>query len=344
LTRRGADPVPDPFGEKPIRLHRRSLQLMGARIRIESNSPRLLRLVDHAFAGLPAHKFGPASPRLNIRLNLAAGLSRKLRATPPSVKMFAGEGLLGGAMDESNLAIIDPARRSALVVVSRDMLQHPYHVRYELIEFAVYLLAARVQRLVPLHAAAVGINGRGVLLIGASQAGKSTMALHCLLGGLHLLSEDAVFVAPQGLLATGVANFVHVQADGLRFIQDDKSARWIRRSPVITRRSGAEKFEVNLRASGHSLAKKPLKIEAVVFLSRRLAGAHPLLVPLPKRKLRQRLSAQQAYAARQEGWRCFGAELADVRAFELRRGSHPREAVQALHELLDPSARRAPHT
>jgi hypothetical protein len=58
------------------------------------------------------------------------------------------------------------------------MLRFPYHARYELIEFAVFTLAARAQGLVPLHAACVGEEGRGLLLMGESGAGKSTASLH----------------------------------------------------------------------------------------------------------------------------------------------------------------------
>lgn len=91
-------------------------------------------------------------------------------------------------------------QRHAMLVVSEDMLAHAYHLRYELIEFAVFLLAARGIGLVPLHGACVGQRGRSVLLLGASGAGKSTLALHSLLHGLEVLSEDGVFVAPDSCL------------------------------------------------------------------------------------------------------------------------------------------------
>src|SRR3546814_20581659 len=92
------------------------------------------------------------------------------------------------------------------------MLDWPYHLRYELIEFAVFLLAARCQRLVPLHAACVGRGGRGILLLGASGSGKSTLVLHSLLQGLDVLLEDAVFVQPDCMTSTGWANFLHFRA------------------------------------------------------------------------------------------------------------------------------------
>ena len=49
--------------------------------------------------------------------------------------------------------------------------------RYEMLEFAVFTLASRVQGVVPLHAACIGRRGRGLLLMGDSGAGKSTAAL-----------------------------------------------------------------------------------------------------------------------------------------------------------------------
>src|SRR5258708_6306038 len=98
------------------------------------------------------------------------------------------------------------------------MLRFPYHIRYELIEFAVFMLACRAQRLVPMHAACVGLDGRGILLMGPSGSGKSTVALHCLLAGFDFLSEDSVFVASKSMGATGVANFLHVREDSLRWL------------------------------------------------------------------------------------------------------------------------------
>jgi hypothetical protein len=337
------NPITDPFGERSARPHRRSLQLLGALFRFESNSARLLQLVDHAFAGLPRHRLGRNTPRLRVWLQLTAGQRDRSAAEPALLNTFAGPGLLCGAIDQSNLAVISPAHGSALVVVSHDMLlRHPYHVRYELIEFAVYVLAARAMGLVPLHAAAVGRHGRGVLLIGNSGAGKSTLALHCLLHGLEIVSEDGLFVTPRGLLTTGIASFLHLQRRGLRFLPGPDIAQRIRSSPIIRRRSGAQKYEVDLRRLGYRLAPAPLRIEAVVFLSARRASDRRLLVSVPARERAARLTAHQPYAASQQGWQRFAKSLAGVRAFELRRGSHPRVAVEALRELLDRPRRAAP--
>src|ERR1017187_6681901 len=179
------DPAGDPFCERSPMAWRTRLQLLGPRFRFESNSRQLLRLVKVAYAGLPPHRFSPNAAPFRIRLRLVASNALRTTPEPPSLKTLSGPGgLLCGIMDAANFAVLSPNERSGLVVVSRDMLRHPYHVRYELIEFVVFTLASRAQGLVSLHAACVGRSGRGLLLMGSSGTGKSTLALQCLMQGL----------------------------------------------------------------------------------------------------------------------------------------------------------------
>jgi len=282
-----------------------------------------------------------AGPRLRVSLQLMSGGPQRSRRgrEPPPLSMISGGGFLGGATHGSNFVVLSPQERSALVGISPQMLRFPYHTRYELIEFAVFALAARVQGLVSLHAACVGRGGRGVLMMGPSGAGKSTVALQCLLQGLDFLSEDAVFVAPDSLLATGIANFLHVPANSLRWVERDRDAAAIRRSPVIRRRSGVKKFELDLRRGSYRLAASALQVGAVVFLSPKSAGTGSLLRPLSKSKLLAELSKAQAYAANQPEWPTFKKRVCGLDAFELRRGLHPIEAVEALRTLLDKRTR-----
>jgi len=278
MTRKNQTIIPDlyadPFGERTPTLRAR-LQLLGARFQFESNSRQLLQLVESAYRGLPRHRLSDVGPRLRVRLQLMSGGPQRSRLEPPPLNMISGGGFLGGATHGSNFVLLSPPERSALIGISPQMLRFPYHTRYELIEFAVFTLAQRVQGLVSLHAACVGRGGRGLLMMGPSGAGKSTVALQCLLQGLDFLSEDAVFVAPDSLLATGIANFLHVPANSLRWIERDNAAA-IRHSPVIRRRSGVKKFELDLRRGGYRLAASPLQIGAVVFLSPKSAAPSPI--------------------------------------------------------------------
>ena len=340
MTRRTRTAAPDlfadPFGERSRVTDRRDLHLLGGRFRFESDSGQLLRLVDAAFEGLPRHRLSAVTPRLTVRLVLRSGgrPHPRSRLEPPPLGMFSGAGILGGATDRSDFVVLSPMERSALVVVSSPMMRFPYHTRYELIEFAVFTLAARAQRLVSLHAACVGRGGRGLLLMGPTGAGKSTLALLSLLQGFDFISEDSVFVAPDTLLATGAANFLHVRADSLRWVEGTRHLAAIRASPVIRRRSGVQKFEVNLRQSDYRLAVSPLKIGAIVFLSAQKAARGPLLRPLAKSSMGARLVEAQAYAANQPEWPAFRRKASHLDAFELRRGAHPLEAIDVLRSLV----------
>jgi hypothetical protein len=339
MNRRNRKIIPDlyadPFGERTPTLCTQ-LQLLGAQFQFQSNSRQLLRLVESAYGGLPRHRLSGPGPRLTVRLQLMSGDRQRLssRLEPPPLNMISGGGFLGGATQGSNFVVLSPREGSALVGISPQMMRFPYHTRYELIEFAAFSLAQRTQGLVSLHAACVGLRGRGILMMGPSGAGKSTLALLCLLQGLDFVSEDAVFVSPYSLLATGVANFLHVRADSLGWLAPEAAAD-IRRSPVIRRRSGVKKFELDLRAGKHRLAASAPRLGAVVFLSSRIARRGPLLKPLSTSKLLTNLAKSQAYAANQPEWPIFEKRVRRLDAYELRRGAHPLEAVEALRVLLN---------
>ncbi|GAC1672283.1 MAG: HPr kinase/phosphatase C-terminal domain-containing protein [Steroidobacteraceae bacterium] len=332
------EPSADPFQERrrPV-LHLR-MQLMGAQFDFETDSPRLLRIVRHAYSGLPPHRLADTAPRCLVKLILTPARrlapTRNGKSEPPLVRPVAAGGILCGAMESANFVTLSAQERTALVVICPDMMRFPYHIRYEMLEFAVYVLAARVQGLVPLHAACIGSGGQGILLLGPSGSGKSTVSLQCLLQGLDFLAEDSVLISPADLLATGVANFIHVRRDSLKFIGDAAHRALVRESSLIRRRSGVEKLEIDLRRPRYRLAPRPLRISAVVLLSSKGSGAFPLLAPMRRGSLNRQLALTQQYAANQPGWDLFKRQLANVPAFELTRGRHPLQTVEALEGLL----------
>jgi len=325
----------DPFGERSAVGMHRDYHVLGARVRFESCSEELLRLVDSAYAELPRHKLSRLEPQLRVRLVLTSSEPKRGSIEPAPLQMMSGGGVLAGAAESSSFVVVSPHERAALVVVTPRMLRFPYHTRYELIEFAVFTLAARVQRLVALHGACVGLAGRGVLLLGPSGAGKSTVTLQCLVEGLGILSEDSVFVTPNTLLATGVSNFLHVRADSLRWIAQGRAVAKIRKSPVVRRRTGVQKYEIDLRRDGYPLSEHPLKVGAIVFLSRRSAAGRPLLKRLLPAEALPMLVREQAYAANQPSWTWFIRSVKRIPFFELRRGQHPSDSVAALRELME---------
>ena len=326
----------DPFGERAGARWRARFSVLGGEFSVASTDAALLEVAADAFGGLPRHRLHRRSPRFDVRLVLTDSESTRAHGSvPPPPVLSAGEELLCATIDAGTFAVIDIRTSRALICASRAALQDPYYARYELIELAFLTLASRAQSLVPLHAACVGANGKGVLLMGGSGTGKSTLSLHALAAGLQLLSEDSAFVALNGLRITGVANYLHLGPSALGFLQPGDLRRSVERSPIIRRRSGARKHEVDLRGLHGRIARAPLRLAATVFLSRRTAGRQPALRALERGACLARLRREQPYALAQGSWREFERRVVDVPAYELRRTEHPDVAVQQLRDLLD---------
>jgi hypothetical protein len=325
----------DPFDERIATPYRQIVHVLGTGISAASNSRELLRMLDHAFARLPKHRLGRQRRGLQLRLVLRPQVFRKPYRAPPVPRMHAGAGVLMGVVDADNFAVISPATGSATVSVSRDLLRFPYHLRYEVLEFALLTLVARVQGLVPLHAGCVSLGERGLLLNGSSGSGKSTLSAACAAGGFDLLAEDAVFVDPRTLRATGCATFLHLGADSLRFVSDPQLRAAFREAPRIVRRSGARKFELDVRETHLPVAKRPPRLAALVVLSSTRARGSKLLVPISPFERDRVLRRDQPYASAQSTWRPFVERMATLPAYRLNRAPHPEEAVEALRTLLE---------
>jgi hypothetical protein len=325
--------TPDPFGERRLGSVRRRFHLLGATCEIEADDEALMQLPAGAYAGLPPHCLAAGGPTLRIVMRRADGVAAPYAGEPPAPRFSSGAGLLCATVDARNHVTVNVATRSALVVLGGELLAQPYYARYELLEFALFTLASRSQRLVALHAACVGREGQGVLLLGASGAGKSTMTLACLERGMTLLSEDAVFVAPHTLDATGIASFLHLRSGTAALVGAD-SARIERHGVPIRRRSGVAKLEIDARRAGFALADAPLRLRAVVCLSPLAALAEEVLRPLAASELRACLVADQSYAAAQPGWRAFLRRVKSLPCVELRRAGTPAALAARVDALL----------
>jgi hypothetical protein len=329
----------DPFGERTALPLQRDLPVLGCTFRFTTNSHLLLALVDQAFAGLPDYSRSAPPPAFDVSLVLNPGRRVRRGGIPPPPKLQSGSGFLSGAVDAQNFAVMFPAARKAWISVTPRLLRFPHLLRYELIEFAVLTLAARCQRLVPLHGACVGRDGRGVLLLGDSGAGKTTMVLESLLAGFEYLSEDSVFVAPDSLAALAVPGFMHLRLDCARSLGGALGDS-LRNAARIRRRSGERKYALDLRCTGFPVASRPLSLAALVFLSKARARGPTLLRDLDQAQAMARIRRLQPYAVGGPEWQGFECRAARLPAYELHRGHTPASGVVALRELL--GARTAP--
>src|SRR5471030_3341238 len=89
----------DPFREHAIHPFRRRISILGQLFCFESNSRRMLQLVDAAYGRLPAHRLRPGSKPITLRLHLARSTHPSATPFPPDMQMHGAKGLLCGAMD-----------------------------------------------------------------------------------------------------------------------------------------------------------------------------------------------------------------------------------------------------
>jgi hypothetical protein len=247
-------------------------------------------------------------------------------------------------LDGDNYALVSPQLGTAVVSVSERLLERAYVARYDLIEFAAYTLAARSGGLVPLHAACIGRAGRGALVLGDSGAGKSTLCVRAVAAGFDFLAEDAVFITSSDLRATGLPTFVHLRCDAKAGLHDLRGVEAILRSPVIERRSGVRKFELDMRTGPYRISPKALRLERVVVLREQYAERAPAVRKLAPAQLRRELTRTQPYAAGLPGWPAFVRRMTSLPAYELRRGAHPDDSVAELQRLFERRPRRESRT
>lgn len=113
------------------------------------------------------------------------------------------------------------------------------------------------------HAAAVGRNGMGVLVIGKSGAGKSTTALQGFLEGLDCLGDDYVAVNPDDLLVYPLYRGCKIMDDALRRLPAFE--------PHVIARNGPSRK--NIVILDETLGSLPPSLRAVALVRPRVSHA-----------------------------------------------------------------------
>lgn len=98
--------------------------------------------------------------------------------------------------------------REGWVIIHPDYLENFIEVSFMLTPLFSRFAADIGMTLI--HAAAVGVDGHGVLLTGLSGAGKSSCATACLMNGLDYVSDDAIFLGVEDNRAYPTCSTIHL--------------------------------------------------------------------------------------------------------------------------------------
>jgi len=326
----------DPLGQHVPLPYRFDGGALGVGLRVETNDPAMLALAETAFG-----RFGrPENGQIDIKIEIVAQVSSGLPLDAPSALLHRERGTLYGAADERGSVVVADleAGRAAAFVAGETP---PEVVRTVLLESPVWRMAAW-RGLVALHAAAVVVRGRTLVLRGSGGSGKSTLVYAAARAGHAVLAEEVTWFDPTGpaLALRGAPWTVSMEADARRLFPE------LADHPETARAGGRPKLAVDVGQATGAPCVECAALGPMVFLERASRDA-PFgrgasgagWTRLGAEEARSRFEAALLPAERtQRRDRLDGARdaLVAAGAFVLRFEG-PAAAIAALEGLADPS-------
>ncbi len=238
---------------------------LGFRLEIATNSREVLQAAAESW-GAWRPGFDQAPVRLSVVVEPGGDAPQEPVFRARGAQFAIVSGPADFAMYESQ------SLEGCCFVTERTAADHAWF-RWYFLEALVYMLLAQ-RYVVPVHAACVARGGRGVLLCGASGAGKSSLAWACARTGWEFLSDDASFLLSDG--------------PGRRVIGKPHQARFRLDAPSLfpelagfaagAHPGGKLSMEVPLAAFPQLKSAQECELASVVFLKRASTPARALRI------------------------------------------------------------------
>jgi hypothetical protein len=307
--------------------YRLSLPVLGVPTRFESNSLRVMAVVERAFgpwALLRRRRALLASGSVTIRLIVHRIGSSPFGSGRLTYRLPDDEREI--VMGADSVGIADVRRREVLAYVAPGLVRDQDCFRYALLEGLAFGLLTRLDRY-PLHAAAVIRDGTAYLLAGRSGVGKSTLTYAAVSRGFGLMSDDLVFVQGRpGLRLWGHPAPLRLPRDARRHFRLPGGLRsWSA--------NGRQKLLIPRPRLPVSLAELTATDVVVCLVER--GGPRPRLERLAPRDVVAGLQRQLVggYALFGRHIRPYLKRLARNGGWRLYRGADPLAASRCLDDL-----------
>jgi hypothetical protein len=179
----------DPFLRETPLEHRCIYYPLGFPLQLKTNSAEVVRAAEASWGGWPQ---AFAKPPLELRTIVEPGEEH------PPIPVYRGQAhLMSIVSDRENFAMCDYTRHFAFCRLNAAAVGDPSFVSYYFLE-AIANFALTQLYLTPVHAACVARKGQGVLLSGASGAGKTTLAYFCAKKGWTYVSDNESWLVRAG--------------------------------------------------------------------------------------------------------------------------------------------------
>jgi hypothetical protein len=195
----------DPLGRALVPSLVEELAPLGVGLRLETNSRHILEAARDAFGRYGTEASDKEAPRFALRL-LAEPSFRETAPWPEPV--YRGQGsLFYVCVGRQNTAVADLRQRQATGFVAAAMAEDIRFLQRTFLECLVLTMLTHGPGATHtyVHASAVVKDGRGLLLSGPRESGKSTLAYACAKRGFRILTDDVVYLREEsnGLSAWG---------------------------------------------------------------------------------------------------------------------------------------------
>jgi hypothetical protein len=154
---------------------------------------------------------------------------------------FPDEDRLYASYEDRVRLVCDPLRNRASISIAQPEQDNLWIATHPMFVLALFELLKRRRRF-NVHAAALSVGGRAILLAGHSGSGKSTLALASCRAGFGFLSDDYVFLVPgeRRVRVLGFPEEVDICADATRWFPE------LARALTPNKRQGWAKHQVRV--------------------------------------------------------------------------------------------------
>jgi len=253
---RVSDPV---LSEFPLPLRRRFFPL-GFPLDLETNSIDVMEAASGCWGGYSARfEDGP----VHFSLGVLPGETTVL----PAKSTFRARGhLMSVVADAENFVAADFDQKFAFGWVTDCVARDHSLLRYRFLISTAHMLLQQLA-LAPIHGALISRNGHGVILVGDSFAGKSTLAYACARAGWTFICDDGTMLVRKHFNRYAVGNHqvMHLREDARNLFPE--LAEYL----PTTRPNGKVGLEI-LTRDLPIVTAPGCSIEHVIFLNRNESG------------------------------------------------------------------------
>jgi hypothetical protein len=307
----------DPFLRETPLEHQFIYYPLGFPLQLKTNSTDVLKAADAIWGGRP-QAFD--KPPLELRTIVAPGAEH-----PPNPVYRGQEHLMSIVADHENFAVCDYTRHFAFCRLNEAAAGDPSFAGYYFLEAIANFTLAQLY-LTPVHAACVALRGQGVLLCGASGAGKTTLAYFCAKNGWTYVSDnESWLVRHGGRVLLGNPQRIRFRENAAELFPELKGRT------ASTHPNG--KMSIVMSPDGLDTSYQ-CEVERIVFLSRRSGAATTVRAIESHNALEHFLSELPIY----EDWIREEQQISLNRIAELRpvelRYSDLESALRTLERLV----------